>query len=502
MKNSRAAFFIASACLLAAPAFAQITGGSCSASNLSGAYTLSLSGRAISSAGSFAGSFQGVGTITFDGVSNVTLTGTVNTNLATGKTFTYSGTYTLPSNCLGTITLTTGSTATFSLVVWSSGQRYLLAGSDATYIYTANGTNIKPAACATSTLSGPYSFDASGFTVSGTAQTGSADESGVLQFDGQGNVTASYTQTAGGTAAASLSSTGTYSLGSNCLGSATLMDSNGRSNALTFAVNGLYGGTLVLIDANSQFVRDGSAETAATNPTQSIANVASNVVNYTPAGSVFELYGVGLATGETQASTVPLQTTLRTTTVTVYSSAAPNGELAPLYYVDTGQIDAQMPWDVPAGTVATVIVKNGTATSNAAAVYVPAAGPGISVYSNNRAVVVNKDGSVNSATDAAAVGDEVVAYFTGGGAVNASGTLTTGHASPSGLSPITEYPSGSYSVTVGGQTAQVAYIGLTPGSVGLYQVNFFVPQIAKGTYPLVITIAGQASNSPVMTVSN
>lgn len=175
-----------------------------------------------------------------------------------------------------------------------------------------------------------------------------------------------------------------------------------------------------------------------------------------------------------------------------------NGETAPLFYVNTGQIDAQMPLDIQPGTVATVIVKNGTATSNATAVYVPAAGPGLSVYSNNRAVVVNKDGTVNSGTAAAAVGDEVVAYFTGGGAVNASGKLTTGAASPSGLSRLTQ----SATVTVGGQNATIDYIGLTPGSVGLYQVNFFVPQIAKGTYPVVITIAGQASNNPVMTVSN
>ena len=82
--------------------------------------------------------------------------------------------------------------------------------------------------------------------------------------------------------------------------------------------------------------------------------------------------------------------------------------------------------------------------------------------------------------------------------MNASGKLTTGAASPSGLSRLTE----TATVTVGGQNANIDYIGLTPGSVGLYQVNFFVPQIAKGTYPVVITIAGQASNSPTMTVSN
>jgi uncharacterized protein (TIGR03437 family) len=285
---------------------------------------------------------------------------------------------------------------------------------------------------------------------------------------------------------------------SNCLGSATLMDSNGRSNALNLVIESEYGQTALLLEANSQFVRDGAAHSAATNPTQSIANVASYAVNYTPAGSVFVLFGVNLATGQTQPTTLPLPDTLRTTTVTVFSTAQPKGESAPLFYVDTGQIDAQMPWDVPGGTVATVVVTNGSNTSNATAVYVPSVGPGISTYSNNRAVVVNKDGSLNSPTEAAAVGDEVVAYFTGGGPVNAAGKLATGAASPGGLSPIT----GAYSVTVGGQQAVVDYIGLTPGSVGLCQVNFNVPNVAKGTYPLMITINDQASNAPVMTVSN
>jgi uncharacterized protein (TIGR03437 family) len=58
-------------------------------------------------------------------------------------------------------------------------------------------------------------------------------------------------------------------------------------------------------------------------------------------------------------------------------------------------------------------------------------------------------------------------------------------------------------VTVGGiPSPSVIYIGLSPGSVGLYQANFVVPQIAKGTYPVQITIAGQASNGPVISVGN
>jgi uncharacterized protein (TIGR03437 family) len=504
MNNARNAILLSFACLLGAPGFAQtITGGSCSAANLTGTYSLSLSGRAISAAGSFAGSYQGAGTITFDGVSNVTMTGTVNTNLASGKPFNYSGTYTIPSTCFGTITLTTGSTATFALVVWSNGAQYDMTGSDATYVYSGSGSNVRPQGCATPTLSGGYGYDSSGFLATGTAQTGSADESGVLQFDGQGNVTANYTITSSGTAPQALTATGTYSVASSCLVSATLTDSAGKTNTLNIVIEGAYGQNTILLEANSGFVRDGTAHSAFLNPAQSIGNVASYAVNATPPGSVFALFGTGLATANktAQASNVPLPTTLLTTSVKV------NGELAPLYYVDSGDIDAQMPLDIPPGTVASVVVSFGSATSNAAAVFVPAgASPGISFYGNNRAVVVNVDGNVNSSTDTAKVGDEVVAYFTGGGPVTASGKLSTGGASPPGQSPVT----GSVSVTVGGIAAPtVEYVGLTPGSVGLYQANFTVPQIAKGTYPVVITIGGQASNTlggvypnPVMTVSN
>lgn len=342
-------------------------------------------------------------------------------------------------------------------------------------------------------MSGEYTFTANGFTESGTAQNGSLDEAGILQFDGQGTVTATYTDTQGGATPVSEKASGTYTLGSGCSASATLTDSSGNSNAWNFVINGAHGETLELLAANATFVRGGGAHTAFTNPSQAIGNVASYAYSATPPGSVFALFGQNLATKPAGAVTTTLPTKLLDTTVTV------NGELAPLFYVDPGQIDAQMPWDIPGNAVASVIVTNGTSASNAAAVYVPATGtPGISTYGNNRAVVVNADGKVNSASDQAKVGDEVVVYFTGGGPVQATGTLTTGSPAPGGLSPVTE----DNSITVDSQSATVVYMGLTPGSIGLYQANFIMPQIAKGAYPVVITIDGHASNNPVMNVSN
>jgi uncharacterized protein (TIGR03437 family) len=485
----------ATASMLAAPLSARtISGGTCSPSDLNGTYSLVLSGRGVSAAGTFTGSYQAVGTAAFDGQGNVTLAGTANTDLAQDQVFSYPGTYTISNNCSGTLTATTaGAPPPLTLVVWGAGGQVNMVGANAKYVYSVIGGKNQPPACGTSTLSGEYTFTASGFTLPGTTQNGSQDEAGVFEFDGQGNVMAKYTDTQGGTPAVPLSAMGNYTVTSGCLASATLTDSAGNANALNFVISGLHGEGMDLILASSQFDRIGAAHSAFLNPSQSIGNVASYAYSATPAGSVFVLFGQNLSSKPAQAVTVPLPNKLLNTSVTV------NGELAPLFYVDSTQIDAQMPWNIPGNAVASVIVTNGDSASNAAAVYVPATGtPGISEYSNDRAVVVNPGGNLNSGAAPASVGEEVVVYFTGGGPVQASGQLTTGAASPGGLSPVT----GDNSITVGSVPATVKYVGLTPGSVGLYQANFIVPQIAKGTYPVVLTIGGQASNNPVMTVSN
>jgi hypothetical protein len=114
---------------------------------------------------------------------NVVLAGTSNTNQVSGKTFSYTGTYSLPASCSGTMTLTTTGAAAMNLVVWSSAKQFNITGADSTYVYSGSG-GPRPAGCANATLSGEYTYDASGFTLSGTSQTGVGDEVGVLNFDG------------------------------------------------------------------------------------------------------------------------------------------------------------------------------------------------------------------------------------------------------------------------------------------------------------------------------
>jgi uncharacterized protein (TIGR03437 family) len=364
---------------------------------------------------------------------------------------------------------------------------FTLVGTDATYAYNGGGT-VQPSACAVSTLSGVWPFSGSGNSLSGSTVTGVVDMAGELQFDGQGNVTGSWTE-ASNTAQTNVSATGTYTVNSACLGTITLTDTAGIKYATSASVYGVAGASFYWVLTDPQLIFTGTGRSAFVNPGEAVVNAASDSPNETPAGSVFTIFGSDLATKIDQPTNVPLPTTLLTTTVTV------NGEAAPLFYISPTQINAQMPEDVKAG-VATVIVKNGTSTSNAVAVTIPAVGtPGISVYGNNRAVVVNADNvTVNSPTSPAKVGDEVTVYFTGGGPVT-GGTPVTGAPSPSGL-----LVTAPYTVTVSGTAATVDYIGLTPTGIGLYQANFVVPKVAAGDHPLVITISGQASNNPLIAV--
>jgi uncharacterized protein (TIGR03437 family) len=473
------------------------TAPACAAAMLNGTYELALGGR-LAPGGVTTKLLAADGAATFDGQSKVTLSltaNTVNGTVALGTPITYSGTYTVQPNCQGTINISNGGTAAFALVAYSvdaatqQAKSFTLVGADANYAYNGGGT-VQPGACAASTLSGEWPFSATGNSLSGATTTGAVDIAGVMQFDGQGTVTATWNQ-ASNTATASVSATGTYTVTRACLGSLTLTDTAINKYAGSISVFGAAANNFELVAANPQLIFTGAGRTAFVNPGEAVVDAASYNPDQTPAGSVFSIFGSNLATGVDQPTPVPLPTIALTTTVTV------NGEPAPLFYVDPNQINAQMPEDIQPG-VATVVVKNGQSTSNAVAVMIPATGtPGILTYGDNRAVVTNQDGSVNTTTNPAKVGDTLTAYFTGGGPVNAAGPLVTGARSPNGYSTV----SGPYTVKVGGvDSSGVPFMGLTPGSIGLYQANFVVPKVAAGDRTVVITISGQASNAPLISI--
>lgn len=477
-------------CLLAVPFLAHAqTSGTCGSGTLNGTYSLTLTGRGVNSTLAIGSDYQAVGTITFDGVSAVTAHVVANTNASSSVAQTLSGTYTIPSNCVGTLNFTTGDTASYTLIPFNSGNNYEITGEDATYELTGNG-GPQPPTCLISTLSGNYAFSGNGFSLATGAITGVNDISGLLTFDGAGNLTGSWA-VATGTASTPDTITGHYTMSTSCTGSATVTDPSGAGFTLSYVMTTADGSNLALEGSTSTVMFTSTAHSTMTNPGLSVAN-AAGISGGTPPGSLFSIYGSGLATSTTQPGGTNYPTTLGGATVTV------NNEAAPLTYVSPTQINAQMPWDVTPG-MATVVVKVGTATSNAVAAIVPAtAVPGLFISGANRAIVQNYPSyTTNSPSAPAPAGSVIVAYFTGGGPVQGGSVLVTGKPTPAQTFPVTE----NYSATIGGTTATVDFVGLTPGFIGLYQANIVVPKIAAGDHNLVITIGGTASPGALISTS-
>jgi len=221
-----------------------------------------------------------------------------------------------------------------------------------------------------------------------------------------------------------------------------------------------------------------------------------NAANYGPLspGSLASIFGTNFASGSSIA-TAPLPTNLGGVTVSV------NGRPAPLIYVGPGQINFQVPWETAVGSAIVTVAVNG-ATSNAVTVPVLAAAPGLFFISGNpsirqnQAAIQNSDYTLNSPNNPAMAGTSIIAYLTGAGPV--SPPVSSGVPSP--LNPLSVLTS-SYSATLWPGPATVAFAGLTPESVGLTQMNVVVPPgLATGTYPLTLTVNGQAANTANISV--
>jgi uncharacterized protein (TIGR03437 family) len=246
-------------------------------------------------------------------------------------------------------------------------------------------------------------------------------------------------------------------------------------------------GNVYITDTVNSVVRElqGSLPVVSAN---GVVNAASFAPRISP-GALATVFGSNFALVNAGAQT-PLPTSVESVSVSV------NGQLAPVLYVTPTQVNFQVPWETALGSATVTVAVNGGA-SNAVAVNVFGAAPGLFSSSNGQAIVQNSDYTLNGPSNPAKVGSTIIAYLSGSGTV--SPPVADGAPTPDDT--LVNLNSGT-SATIGSSTAQVAFAGLAPGFVGLVQMNIVVPSgLATGSYPLTVTIGSDTSNSATVSVT-
>ncbi len=188
--------------------------------------------------------------------------------------------------------------------------------------------------------------------------------------------------------------------------------------------------------------------------------------------------GVDAATGRLPVSGAGIEVTF-------------NGVAAPLYFVSAGQLNVQVPYELPdAAEAAVVVTVNGSASERATVPLAPTH-PGIFPR------IFNADGSVNSPESPASPGGIVVLFATGQGATSPptpSGAFPTGTAFPEPAAPA--------SLSIGGLAADLLFRGQAPGTAGVMQLNVRIPVgLAPSNATPVVLAVGAGVSQPGVTLA-
>jgi uncharacterized protein (TIGR03437 family) len=229
-----------------------------------------------------------------------------------------------------------------------------------------------------------------------------------------------------------------------------------------------------------------------------VVNASSNQVGQGLApGSYISIYGAYLADALVFSPTLSLPVSLGTVSV----SFDGGGLSLPghISFVSPGQVNVQIPWEFQGQSSVQMTVWLSYIPSAVYTVPLNTYSPGIFEFSDNghpSAAATDANGVVFTQANPAKRGQTIVLYVNGMGPVD--------HQPPSGEPTPAPPPLANTvlpTVTIGNIAAHVDFSGLSPGWVGLYQVNVHVPQnAATGPQPIVVSIGGVASKASVLPV--
>lgn len=258
-------------------------------------------------------------------------------------------------------------------------------------------------------------------------------------------------------------------------------------------INATYGNGAVVTYAYDKAGNLLSRSLPAGTPSISSGGVVNSASYLAPLvrGELASLFGSNLASGTFSASNLPLPTSLGNASITVA------GVPAPIYYVSPTQINFQVPFEAPITGSVPVVVTQSNVSSSAQAVTMAEYAPGIFGYARTATVI--DPIVIHYATNAlvtpdspASAGELLVIYATGAGTFD--NPPADGAGAPGGPLASTRITAG---VTVGGAAAQVLFSGLTPGLVGLLQINIQLPATlpAGSTLPMVLQFGSSATQA-------
>jgi uncharacterized protein (TIGR03437 family) len=220
-------------------------------------------------------------------------------------------------------------------------------------------------------------------------------------------------------------------------------------------------------------------------------------------GTLITLKGLNLANTSSTSTDLPLPTNVNGTQVFMGT------EPLPLLFTATGQVNVQIPYDVPVNTQFQVSVQRDNVQSLPEQLLIAAAQPGVftvDASGSGQGVIFKSDGGTlaqpvacNTADYPCApanAGETITIQCTGLGVVSPpvpAGTPPPDSPISSTVNPV--------SVTIGGLDAQATVGALIPGRPGVYQVKATVPNGVTGdALPVVVTVAGQSSPAVTMSV--
>jgi uncharacterized protein (TIGR03437 family) len=215
-----------------------------------------------------------------------------------------------------------------------------------------------------------------------------------------------------------------------------------------------------------------------------IVNAASYEEGISP-GGLATIFGDNLTTvtGIVYANANPLPDRLAGVEVFVSGIPAPIYGIA--YSGGQDQISVQVPYEAPTGPGAAEIqvYDEGTLVAD----FVTDSfteDPGLFTYDGGLAIAEAADYSLIGPDNPANPGEALVLYVTGLGPLD-DPNLVDGYGAPSS-EPFARTVD-PFQVVVDNENCQVFFSGLAPGFVGLYQINFYVPQdAAAGNLPIFI----------------